>query len=936
MMCYAVGMVAFSLNAAESVSAYTSMDFHLPALWGQTPRYGLNDSGIVGTQDAYYWCYLGLSGCNQSLMGDYGENEKRYDRFGAAGRPNPQPEYMKAGAANAGRLDFCCLDPLLRTFETVDSTGQSESLLITKNDLFVDTLVKFCPRVDSADAVPELDVNNSARFMCWLSSPTGANYTNLIVTAGHYDVEGFIHRTNYVMTNEVVAGRWYRLTARAIKNAATKEGTDNVVGFALYLDGRPVSCAAEDYSIGDDRGAMDELFAGNELYSSCSLFPPMRAFDETSPRLSGFAVQGRGWYDELGVVTKGNPLAYTTTEIDFTVAMSINAVTNVICTVTSATGTEPYQEIESSYEAEVTFKVHTGDKIHVEPKVDARYSLSPSLSLSGNLDAVATAKTSGYDVTMRGSFSNPSRLVARITTGNANFRVGDKVYESVVKAVEAADSEGKTLELENDVVLDPNMKDNGQMRILPKQELVLDLRGRSIRGENFREEATIYDQGVLTVIDSVGGGSITAPGTVIEVASSNDALNVNHELATLVLGDEFIRGDFTVTGRVTRLQGELVIKGGTYLTPFDLAEDPFYLSEYTADKNPLNDERCHSTYIGDRHWRVSYDDRLQVKFESEIGKATPAYTNIDLSVGKTLVEPQVSDTLGYSLTNWYVKGSAPRVSWNFAESEVESNMTLVAQYALDVYTITYDGYAGTPSSYTVKTPKTALQETTRERFVFRGWKDVATGHIVDFVGEGAVFADAPDVPVSGNLELISQWAPEPVVWRNTYSGNAESNGTYSGSWKFNTLPGFKLPENTKYVLDEIAFCIVNPLLYPKTAEYLAITNAAGVHISAKREYGYDPGTTEYVGNERLANGRVRVCYKFDGVEIVPNAPYGVCFTSSATSLVPTAGFLRLSYAPFANDLVFGNCTEAGGNPKSDDYLKYCPVYEVTGHLEDVK
>lgn len=948
-MCHAVGMVAFALvgfapaygyglGDVSPASAYSSIDFSNASLWGKTPRYGLDDYGKEGSQEFKYWWYFGEAGGNASIITNYETRTEAYDNFGTEYSPNHKPSYMAAGRDNFGYLDFICLEPLARVFSPLSATGGSEELSIpAANGLFIETLAKFCPRVDYPDAVPDVDVNGKAKFMCWLSAPDNQP-TNLIITAGRYAVDGSLYRVNYIAENEVVAGKWYRLTARAIRNGSTKQGEARPM-FALYLDGEPVVCRADSYSIGEDQAAMDELFVGNELYSRRALFPPICPFDGTLPKMTGMAVKGRGWLDEFAVVNSGDPFAHEAEHIDFVVALNPAAVTNVVCTITAEGAEEPYYTTNSTGEAEITFPVQYNDRVHVEPKVDAKYSLATDLALSGNTKAYVPQLSKGYDVVMAEEFEDSSRLIARINVGNACFRVGDTVYESITDAMKAANRTKEPLQLENDVTLDPNTK-NGQMHVLPSyRNMVFDLHGQRIKGQNFQEEATIYNQGVLTVLDTVGGGVIEANGLAIETVSDNTALEVNYKSASLVLGSETVRGDFTVTGRVVRTAGELVLKGGTYLTPFDLPDIEFYLGEYTADV-VLGDARCRAVSLGDRLWRVEYDDRMLVRFEAEFGVPVPAATNVELSVGATLIEPAISNAVGYTVTNWYVKGSDPMVSWKFGEggSEVTKSMTLVAQQQRDTYSITYDWPGITePSSYTVISKPTALTVPERAHFTFAGWRDERTGHFVDRVGSGARFVDAPETMVTGDLELHAQWSYVPIRWTNVNSGHSESNGTYAGSWSFRIPSGEGVTMGATVSVDEISFCIVNPLLYPKTAEYLAVTNAAGeiLAISEARHYGFDYDTQEYlVGDDWLANRRAKVCYRFPGLKVKVGDLNYVCFSSDGSSVVPIKAFLRLTYMPGGNDEVFGNCREPGGDPESDAYLDFCPTYEVLGHLED--
>lgn len=936
LMCYAIGMVAFTLNASTPVLVYSSIDFSNQSLWGKTPRYGLDDKGGEGTQEQKFWWCFGEG--NVAIITNYEGDVERYNRFGSAfGGPNPQPSYMKSGRDNSGFLDFLNADPLARTFNPIHPDGSSDAVVLPEeNGLFVDTLVRFEPR-ETAD-VPDADVDGRAKFICWLSAPAGAGETNLVVTAGRYATDGRLTRVNYVVTNQVEAGRWYRLTARAIRNAATN-GRGNAPCFALYLDGLPVSCAEGEYRIGEDRAAMDDLFVGNDLYAARALFPPIRAFDAT-PKLSGFAVQGCGGYDEFGVVNGGNPLAYEVETIDFVVAMSTNAVTNVICTVTAEGADEPYFTTNSTGEAEVSFTVAPGDSVHIEALCGSAYSLATELSLAGNVSAVDKSRTRGYDVTMVSgeTFQDGSKLIARINVGNAYFRVGDDVYESIEDAMDAANEQGTPLVLENDVTLDPNFSINGQMCVLPTYELALDLHGRTLTGQNFREEATIYDQGRLTVYDSIGGGAIIAPGTAIEIVSTNDAVEANNVYADLTLGSEVVRSaaGFTVRGRVRCTKGVLRLLDGTYLTPWNLEPtNDFYLAEYVApDKYGSEKVESPETIAGRDcyYWRVVYDGRRTVRFEAEIGACDPAFVHVD--AGGLLTEPTVTNAAGYTVTNWY--DTATGASWDFASDTVQSNLTLRAQQRLDVYTITYDVPEITaPDSYSVVSERETLRTPEKQHFTFGGWKDAATELLVSEVGGGATFVGT-ETTVTGNLALVAQWIPNKLVWSNTAMGNSESNGTYAGSWEF-TIPARPgLGKGSTVMIDEIDFCIVNPHLYPKTADYLAVTTAEGTQVvSANRVYKVDDKTKEYLvgADEWLANGRAKVGYLFTGLKVTVGYRNTLCFSDAAGQA--SKGFLRLAFKPYNDDSVFRNCSEPGGDPASEDYLKYCPLYEITAHPEEV-
>jgi len=930
-MCYAVGMAAFVVDAAESIVPYSSIDFSDMALWGKRPCYDLHDSGTMGGAGVRYWYQYGGSD-NDSVITNYAtmaERNERYSRFHV--KRNPRPPYMQEGLANLGYATFRVGDPLARTFREVDESGMSSVVLIPEGgSLFVDALVRFYPRAGPVTAVPGLDVRNRAKFMCWLSEFGGE--TNLVVTAGRHVADDKLERVNYVVTNQVTVGRWYRLTARAIRNASTRQDAESPA-FVLHLDGVPVACEESHYSIGEDEAEMADLFGGNEYFSKRALFPPICRYTGQNPGLFGMAVAGRADLDEFAVVDQGDPLAHPATELEVAVACDPLKVTNVCCTVSKA-GSAPHFVTNVNSVAEVVFKVVPGDVVEVSALAGEGTALK-ELTLSGNPSAIALQDGYRFVLARGDEFEDALRITARINTGGALYRVGERTYESFEEAVAAASESGEVMKLEADIDLDSDSEvDNGQMRVRSIYTVRLDLCGRTIKGNHFDQEAAIYDQGRLEIFDSVGGGSIEAAGEAIEVVSDNDALDVNHRIAALTLGSTAATGEFSVKGRVRVTQGELKVMGGKYLTPPALEpRSGFYLSEYLAsDRFRASDAGVQS--IGGKlchWWSVVFDGRYLVRYAAEFGTVTPASTNVDVSAGAKLLEPAV-EAPGYAITNWQVQATG--ASWSFADDEVSGDMTLLAQQRLERYTIAYSESVSSlaPRSYTVESELAKLPEPVQSYFAFGGWQDRASGRQVDMVGAGAVFVGT-ETTVTGNLDLVAIWMPKTIEWENTSAGLMESNGCYAGSWNLVVPVRAELAYGAKVAIDEIAFCIVNPLTYPKTAPCLKVTTAAGATaVSQAREDYFDDRTSEYaVGSNLLRNGRARVGYRFSGLTVELGKTNRVEFCD-ADGAAQVSGFLRLAHRPQKNDALFGNCLKEGAPGQYGRYEEYCPLYEISGHV----
>ncbi len=924
-------MVALTSVAAMPGVALNAIDFANEDLWGKMPRYGLDEAGREEDPGKFtgicYWYYGGANG-NGSVITDYSlrAGEMAYDGFGEG---NPKPFYMHERVVNEGFLDVGSLAPLCRTFNEASSNGVSAAQSIpAKNDLFVDALVKFVPRFVEAGEIPDDGLGGKAKFMvCLATSAADPSQTNLVVTAGYYGADGALIPRTYVAANKVQSGRWYRLTARAFRNAASNDAQKEPA-FALFLDGALVTCAEGAYEIGDDAAKVRDTFAGNEYYSKRALFPPLRAFEPT-PKLSGFAMRGCAGVDDFGVVTSGNPLSRSVNEIEMTVAIDPEKVEGVVCTIV---GGAKYEMPAGA--GEVTFPVGRGARVEIAASAREGYRLHEGLTILGNVGAVESVED--RTVTLSGEFDDAARVVARINAGDAYFLAGGKVFERMDEAIEAAAlAEDRTLALGKDVTLDPTTE-NGQMRVKAGYEITLDLRGRGITGEHFMDESTIYDQGRLTVVDSVGGGFIHAPGTAIEVVNTNAALVANHEFAVLTLGSEALADKvFTVRGRVRCDQGELVVKGGTYLTPWDLEPtDEFYLADYVPDSRYAI-VRVGSPEVIEgrdcRYWGVTYDGKMMVRFKVEHGAVSPEWTTVEK--GSTVERPFVEAT-GYTIVDWV--DEATGLSWNFELDTVEKDVTIAARQELDVYSIDYAGATISPmapDSYTLEMERTLVPPPSkaRENYVFAGWLAEGKGKYVDFVGKGAVYVGTTE-RVIGDLRLVAQWTPAEIVWTNAGSGLSESNGTYAGSWSFTIPAKGSIGPGDRIVIDRISLCVVNPHLYPKTAARLAVTNAGMKVVSRARTYGLDEETKEYAVARRLPNGRAAVDYEFDDLVVEAGRMNFACLVDGEAN--PMRGFLRFTLMPGGNDAVFGNCTQPGGDPECARYMEFCPTYEVSGHLEE--
>ena len=132
--------------------------------------------------------------------------------------------------------------------DDLDSSSLSFTLnkVPLEGDVVADCLMRFTATDD--DSVPELP--NDAKFALWLYG-SGA-VTNLRVTAA-----GNATRTaaTYVATNyclnvssdALLGGEWCQVTVRAIPNITTQRDENTLMGFVVFINGKPAACADPDY-----------------------------------------------------------------------------------------------------------------------------------------------------------------------------------------------------------------------------------------------------------------------------------------------------------------------------------------------------------------------------------------------------------------------------------------------------------------------------------------------------------------------------------------------------------------------------------------------------------------------------------------------------------------------------------------------------------------
>lgn len=141
-----------------------------------------------------------------------------------------------------------------------------------------------------------------------------------------------------------------------------------------------------------------------------------------------------------------------------------------------------------------------------------------------------------------------------------------------------------------------------------------------------------------------------------------------------------------------------------------------------------------------------------VSFESN-GGTTVASQSVE--EGKTATEPTAPTYTGYTFEGWYSQGE----KYDFSTA-VNSNVTLVAQWSINSYTVSFDSDGGSSvASQTINYGYTATQPAspTKTGYTFAGWYNGSAEY--DF-----------STAVTSNVTLTAQWSA------NSYTVTFESNG----------------------------------------------------------------------------------------------------------------------------------------------------------------
>ena len=178
--------------------------------------------------------------------------------------------------------------------------------------------------------------------------------------------------------------------------------------------------------------------------------------------------------------------------------------------------------------------------------------------------------------------------------------------------------------------------------------------------------------------------------------------------------------------------------------------------------------------------------RHTVTFDSNGGSSVPSQT---VAKGDKVTKPEDPTRNGYDFVNWTYQGE----EWSFIQHVVTEDMTLLANWSIINYKITYKLNGGTnassnPSTYTVE-DTIALANPSKAGYSFAGW--TLNGEPISTIQAGTY----------GNLKLVANWSINS--YNVTVTSSDENKGTVSGSgtYEYNSEVTVAATPNNGYVFN---------------------------------------------------------------------------------------------------------------------------------------
>ena len=397
--------------------------------------------------------------------------------FGSGDVATPQitrPLYFASASPNANYLELSTEGGILwRSINTVNSEevggdttySLGDPVDIAATGTYLDTLVQFTPTEGGNAPTTESD----DKLAIWLNvdSSVTPNVTNLMVKANLYDfgeapsaAEATFTLAPATGTKEIVAGEWYRLTIKAIRNVMTTDENGVIPAFEIYVDGIQMRATTAQFT----SAMVTQLSGMNALSEDAAaaiaankLFPSLQEMGNQGdiPQLQGIGFKGSGALDDIvwttddpfdvpaaaftltwpaGVtpvsytIDGGTPVSISSESSPFSIPGGVVPGSTVAFSFTNADGATKTMEVEAS--SSVT-DIDAEDAVYVwadylGPAVNGAYTIDDANDLDMLRKGVAAGlsttgetfnQTANIDMASAGPFAGIGTYKANLTQG---------------------------------------------------------------------------------------------------------------------------------------------------------------------------------------------------------------------------------------------------------------------------------------------------------------------------------------------------------------------------------------------------------------------------------------------------------------------------------------------------------------------------------------
>lgn len=720
------------------------------------------------------------------------------------------------GADNNNYLQLDVSTPLARGL-ALEPLGGFHAVEIGEG-IYLDTLVKFT----AADEPFSANLDGGDKIAIEYVDETSDNpegYKGFVIRAGR-TVDKAFGQANYFADApaDFAVNAWHRLTVRSIANVG-----DGQVGFVIYLDGNVNPLAYDkDFDAGFDKLALDAAVA-EKFYNSGfhALYPSAVNSGDNKGVISAAAFSGTGGIDDV-VITKSVPNFIASGEgvvVPFTVDAGVTAIS-----VSVAGVQDPIPVVDGA----ATLPAQT-TAFTVNVTVDTAHGYTFGGITVGETD---------YD-TNPASVEGYAGGAITITTIRNNFNLfnedGDPIQGTFQTLTEAFAAEGvamiklaydyDALAFEGDSFAGYDIDG----------EIVLDLNGNDLDGGDDSAGVSLFRVAdTLTIIDSVGGGSIsydTQWGYAIVKNDGSDAF------IGAAIGD----AGATFNGKLFEDGYEGAIIKGNIDNANNADEGVFLWSSYV-------DANSDKERVGD-YWVVAPNGGEPVEVNFTVGAANANSTVVvktndvvvafadlpaKLTEGQTYEVTYTADE-GYHFVTEQGNQTSIVVSGTVAKADITITAPTAEQDIIGTYTVTVTpaenaSYEVTGAAsndgdvYTVATAHTiTITATPAEDYEYAeaptGWT-LSEGVITIEVSEtGTVAIPEPSAKQQGEYP---SYIDENVAYKSAYDTWKTTNNVAAGDNKY-----------------EAAFLLnIAPDAEDQTLEPASITIAGGkVVITANQNLG---------------------------------------------------------------------------------------------------